>query len=314
MKSIITIGTRGSELALWQANWVKSSLLKRYSSLQVELLIIKTKGDKILDVPLAKVGGKGLFVKEIEEALLNNTIDLAVHSMKDMPADIPEGLCICAVPEREVPNDVLISHKKLTLSGLPEGAKIGTSSLRRSSQILNYRPDIQILPLRGNLNTRIKKLESENLDAIVLAAAGMKRLGLENKISEYIDLETLLPAVGQGALCIETRQEDPDTHEIVSQLDHEKTSTVTKSERAFLHRLEGGCQVPMAAYGTIKRSELTLTGMVAEIDGKRIIKKTTKGPVEQAEQIGIELAELLINLGANEILERLNQESGNYEK
>lgn len=314
MKTDITIGTRGSELALWQAKWVKSAILRHFPELSVNLEIIKTKGDKILDVPLAKVGGKGLFVKEIEEALLNGRIDLAVHSMKDMPAEIPDGLCIGAVPEREIPNDVLISKNHLTLSELPEGAKIGTSSLRRSSQLLNFRPDIAIRTLRGNLGTRIKKLETDDLDAIVLAAAGVKRLNLEDKVSEYIDSNTLIPAVGQGALCIETRENDPATHKIISRLDHPVTRGIITGERAFLHRLEGGCQVPMAAYGTVNGSVLTITGMVAEIDGSKIIKQVLTGPLDQAGKIGTELAERLINMGAGEILEKLTQEFNANEK
>jgi hydroxymethylbilane synthase len=308
MKSRITIGTRGSQLALWQANWVKSAIIKHYPSLTVTLEIIKTKGDKILDVPLAKVGGKGLFVKEIEAALLDGRIDLAVHSMKDMPAQIPEGLCIGAVPEREIPNDVLISYDGLPLALLPKGAKIGTSSLRRASQILNARPDLQILSLRGNLNTRINKLEANQFDAIVLAAAGVKRLLLEHKIAEYIDVNTLIPAVGQGALCIEVRDQDPDTNAIVKKLDHFETNRVSCCERAFLKRLEGGCQVPMAAYGTISNDTLTINGMVAEIDGSNVIKQTVSGPVSAAERIGTELAERLIDRGAGDILDKLIRE------
>ena len=314
MKTLITIGTRGSRLALWQANWVKSAIVKHHPSLSIKLDIIKTKGDKILDVPLAKVGGKGLFVKEIEEALLNGRIDLAVHSMKDMPAQIPEGLCIGAVPKREAPNDVLISNNNLTMSSLPMGAKIGTSSLRRASQLLNMRPDITIMPLRGNLDTRIKKLEAHQFDAIVLAAAGVKRLGFENKITEYIDLNTIIPAVGQGALCIEIRKQDTDTHAIVSTLDHFETNRVIACERAFLIRLEGGCQVPMAAHGTIKEDKLTMSGLVGETDGSKMIKQTISGPVAEAEQIGTELAGRLIDMGAGEILERLTLELNKNEK
>jgi hydroxymethylbilane synthase len=314
MKSNIRIGTRGSSLALWQANWVKSSLIDLFPSLLIELEIIKTKGDKILNVPLAKVGGKGLFVKEIEEALLDGRIDLAVHSMKDMPAEIPQGLCIGAVPEREIPNDVLISKNGLTLAGLPKGATIGTSSLRRSSQLLYKRPDFKIMPLRGNVNTRIKKLQTEPLDAIVLAAAGVKRLGLKDKITEYIDFDTLLPAVGQGALCIETRAQDQKTHKIISALNHEATNKVVTCERAFLNRLEGGCQVPMAAFGTITGSDLSLTGLIAEVDGTKIIKEIISGPASDMEQIGIKLAERLISQGGGEILDRLKQEALKNEK
>jgi hydroxymethylbilane synthase len=313
MKNHIIIGTRGSDLALWQANWVKSELVRHHPSLTVDLSIIKTKGDIILDVPLAKVGGKGLFVKEIEEAMLDGRIDIAVHSMKDMPAEIPDGLCIAAVPERENPGDALISRNNIPLSRLPEGARIGTSSLRRASQLLFARPDIQIMPLRGNINTRIRKLDTEGLDAVVLAAAGVKRLNLEEKISEYIDFDILLPAVGQGALCIETREQDDDTRAFVSVLDHALTHQVIFAERAFLHRLEGGCQVPMAAYGTIKNAVLTLTGMVAEIDGSRIIKDQITGPARDARLLGIALAERLIVQGAGDILDRVINEltSGN---
>ncbi len=313
MKTHLIIGTRGSALALWQANWVKSGLISRHPSLSVDLSIIKTKGDMILDVPLAKVGGKGLFVKEIEEALKDGRIDMAVHSMKDMPAEIPDGLCIAAVPERESPCDVLISRNNIPLSQLPKGARIGTSSLRRASQLRFARPDIEIVPLRGNLNTRIQKLETEALDAVVLAAAGVKRLNLEEKISEYIDFDVLLPAVGQGALCIESRQEDPDTLALVRILDHALTHQSIIAERAFLHRLEGGCQVPMAAYGTINGEELTLTGMVAEIDGSGIIKDVITGPAADAHQIGTNLAERLIRQGANDILQRLIQELNIHE-
>jgi hydroxymethylbilane synthase len=222
----ITIGTRGSQLALWQANWVKDALESHHPDLTVNLATIKTKGDKILDVPLAKVGGKGLFVKEIEEALLNGRIDLAVHSMKDMPADIPVGLCIGAIPEREEPHDVLIARSGQPLDRLVHGARVGTSSLRRSAQLLRARPDIVIVPLRGNLDTRLKKLESGSMDAIVLAAAGVRRLGLADRITEIIDGSVMLPAVGQGALCIEIRENDPRIAPLVAVLDHSSTRQV----------------------------------------------------------------------------------------
>lgn len=309
MKQAIKIGTRGSKLALWQANWVKSALGKHYPEISVEIQTIKTTGDKILDVPLAKVGGKGLFVKEIEEALLDGRVDVAVHSMKDMPADLPDGLCIGAVPEREIPNDVLISNNGKALCDLPKGARVGTSSLRRAAQLLAIRPDLAILPLRGNLDTRIKKLESNQLDAIVLAAAGVKRLNLADKITQHLNVDLLIPAVGQGALCIEIRENDPEVSSIVSVLDHFETNRVVAGERAFLARLEGGCQVPMAAHGEIKESALTISGMVAAIDGSGVFKQTVSGPVSSAEQIGVELAERLIDMGAGEILEKLKQEA-----
>jgi hydroxymethylbilane synthase len=301
----IKIGTRGSKLALWQANWVKSALNAGNTSIAVELVPIKTKGDKILDVPLAKVGGKGLFVKEIEDALLNDRIDLAVHSMKDMPSEIPDGLCVGAIPEREIPQDVLISKKGLLLHDLMPGARIGTSSLRRSSQLLHARPDLDILPLRGNLDTRLKKLETENLDAIILAAAGVKRLGLENRITEYLDENVMLPAVGQGALCIEIRQNDPEIEPIIAALNHQQSWTVVMGERAFLNRLEGGCQVPIAAHGKIEKNTFTLCGLVASVDGTTVIKETLSGHEDSSESIGVNLADRLLSMGAKTIMENL---------
>jgi len=308
MNKTIKIGTRGSKLALWQANWVKSALEAQNPALAVELVIIKTKGDKILDVPLAKVGGKGLFVKEIEDALLNGHVDLAVHSMKDMPAEIPQGLCIGAIPEREIPQDVLISKNGHQLSELGAGAHIGTSSLRRASQILHARPDLVIKSLRGNLDTRLKKLETENLDAVILAAAGVKRLGLEDRITEYLDETIMLPAVGQGALCIEIRQNDPVIEPLVAALEHPRTRTVVMGERAFLNRLEGGCQVPMAAYGTVENNTFTLYGLVATLDGATLIKDTLSGPADSSEQIGLDLAERLVSRGAQKIIESLKED------
>ncbi len=315
MKKNIKIGTRGSKLALWQANWVKSTLISINPSLSVDLFIIKTKGDKILDVPLAMVGGKGLFVKEIEEALLDGRIDLAVHSMKDMPAEIPTGLCIGAVPERETPNDVLISKNGLLFSELTSGSRIGTSSLRRSAQLRHARPDIVILPLRGNLDTRLKKLETENMDATILAAAGVKRLNYESRITEYLDENIMLPAVGQGALCIEIRENDAAIEPIVTTLDHQKTRSAVIGERAFSNCLEGGCQVPIAAYGKIEKNIFTLSGLVADIDGKTILKKTLSGPVEQSESIGVKLADSLISMDAKKILENIKAGTNeNYER
>ncbi len=301
----IKIGTRGSKLALWQANWVKSALNAGNTSIAVELVPIKTRGDKILDVPLAKVGGKGLFVKEIEDALLDGRIDLAVHSMKDMPSEIPDGLCVGAIPEREIPQDVLISKKGLLLHDLMPGARIGTSSLRRSSQLLHARPDLVILPLRGNLDTRLKKLETENLDAIILAAAGVKRLGLENRITEYLDENVMLPAVGQGALCIEIRQNDSEIEPIIAALNHQETWTVVMGERAFLNRLEGGCQVPIAAHGKIEKNTFTLCGLVASVDGTTVIKETLSGPEDSSVSIGLKLADRLLSMGAKTIMENL---------
>ncbi len=301
----IKIGTRGSKLALWQANWVKSALESIDSHLCAELVIIKTKGDKITDVPLAEVGGKGLFVKEIETAILENRIDLAVHSMKDMPADIPAGLQIGAIPERENPADVLISKSGQKLAELKHQACIGTSSLRRAAQLRFDRPDVCILPLRGNLDTRIRKLEAGEFDAVILAAAGIRRMGLENKITEYLDPDRILPAVGQGALCIEIRSDDSENLQLISGLDHNPTRLAVSGERAFLNRLEGGCQVPLAAYGQVIRDRFILSGLVAEVDGSKQIKDSLTGSPAECEGIGIALAERLLDRGAGQILNKL---------
>jgi hydroxymethylbilane synthase len=305
MKVVIKIGTRASRLALWQAQWVQTALAGKYPGQSVELVTIQTRGDKILDVPLAKVGGKGLFVKEIEQALLDSRIDIAVHSMKDMPAEIPPGLCIAAVPPRETAGDVLISRESANFSDLKHGAVVGTSSLRRAAQLRHARPDIIIEPLRGNLNTRLKKLHTENLDAIVLAAAGVKRLNLQAHITQYLDADIMLPAVGQGALCIETRQNDTDIAPLIAALNHEPSRAIVLGERAFLNRLGGSCQVPIAGHGTIREERFFLTGLVAEPDGSRIIRDSCSGSAGDTETVGITLAEQLVAKGAGEILEKL---------
>jgi len=305
MAQPVTIGTRGSPLALWQANWIRTALLQNDPDLDVELLKIKTRGDKILDVPLAKVGGKGLFVKEIEEAMLDGRIDIAVHSMKDMPAVIPEGLCVGAVPKRESPKDVLIARRAAGFADLPKGASVGTSSLRRGAQLLFLRPDLKIRPLRGNLDTRLKKLETEGLDAVVLAAAGVVRLGLSERITEVLDEEVMLPAVGQGALCVEVRSDDEQILNRVSRLEDAETRTTVAAERAFLARLEGGCQVPIAAHGRLAGGRLSLTGLVADVEGTRRIREVAEGPPESAEALGIALAETLLSRGAQEILDEV---------
>jgi len=308
MAQTIVIGTRGSQLALWQANWVRGALSERFPDLRVELLVIKTKGDKILDVALAKVGGKGLFVKEIEEALISGRIDLAVHSMKDMPAAVPEELCIGAVPKRENPLDVLITRNGGGLSALPEGARVGTSSLRRAAQLRGRRPDLEIRTLRGNLDTRLRKLAEGDLDAIVLAAAGMLRMGLAGQVSEYLCADVMLPAVGQGALCIEMRRGDPRVARLAAALDDTATRTVVAGERAFLKRLEGGCQVPIAAHGRLAGGVFSLTGLVAEVDGRTIIRQSRSGAAAASQAVGVQLAEHLLALGAGEILDKLKSE------
>lgn len=308
MKASLRIGTRGSQLALWQARWVQAAIMRQQPDVEVDLVIIKTQGDKILDVPLAQVGGKGLFVKEIEEALLDGRIDLAVHSMKDMPAELPEGLTICAIPKRENPLDALISVRYNSIDHLPEGARVGTSSLRRSAQLKHLRPDLVIVPLRGNLDTRLKKLETTDLDAIVLAAAGLMRLGLGHRITAYLTDEQMLPAVGQGALCIETRDADPEVQSIIESLDDPGTRTAVMAERAFLKRLEGGCQVPIAGHAKAVGATVSLCGLVADLDGRTIIKNTMTGQVERADRLGRSLGEDLLKRGAGPILEGLQKD------
>ena len=302
---IIRIGTRGSPLAVWQAEWVRSRLLALNPQYKAELVKIKTTGDKIIDVPLAQVGGKGLFVKEIETALLEGRIDLAVHSMKDMPAEIPQGLCIGAVPERESPLDVLISRNNILFEELPKGAGIGSSSLRRGAQVRHVRPDVTVHPLRGNLDTRIRKLETEGLDAIIVAAAGVRRLGLEDRISEYLSEQIVLPAIGQGALSIELREDDDLTRSLLDPMNHMETRLAVESERAFLSRLEGGCQVPIAARAKIVGDEIELTGLIAEVDGSVILREAIKGPTGEHEKLGVELANRLLEKGGREILEKI---------
>jgi hydroxymethylbilane synthase len=305
----VVIGTRGSPLALWQARWVRTALQERFPETSIELHTIKTQGDKILDVPLAKVGGKGLFVKEIEEALQEGRVDIAVHSMKDMPAELPEGLEIGAVPERESPVDVLISRDGRGLLDLAPGSMIGTSSLRRAAQLRHRRPDLRIAPLRGNLDTRLRKLETEDLAAVVLAAAGVRRLGLEHRISEHLDPALMLPAVGQGALCIEIRRGDPYIGPMVAALDHPDTRVAVSGERAFLRRLEGGCQVPIAGHGTVDGEKFRLAGLVADVDGSTLIRHSLAGPARSAAQLGIELAEVLLSRGADALLAKLTAAS-----
>jgi hydroxymethylbilane synthase len=306
MTAGVRIGTRGSKLALWQANFVKSLLTEKFPQQPIELIVIKTLGDKIVDVPLAKVGGKGLFVKEIEQALLDDRIDVAVHSMKDMPAEIPPGLCIGAVPPRETPFDVLISKHGAKLAELPSGSVIGTSSLRRAAQLRHLRPDLMIRPLRGNLDTRLRKLQTEDLDAVVVAAAGVKRLNFDQRVTEYLDCEVMLPAAGQGALCIEIRKDDPLIGPMTAALDDSATRAVVSGERAFLYRLQGSCQVPIAGYGERKGSDrFTLHGLVADVDGSTVIRDSLSGAMNGCEQIGVRLAETLLARGADQILARL---------
>ena len=301
----VTIGSRGSPLALWQANWVKDLLRSHHSDLEVDIQIIKTSGDKIQDIPLAKIGGKGLFVKEIEEGLLKREVDFAVHSMKDMPIIFPMNLCIACVTKRENPFDALISKNNIKLDDLPKGAKVGTGSLRRMSQLLYYRPDLKLVPLRGNLETRLKKLETEGLDAIILAAAGLIRLGWSDRITEIISPEVLLPAMGQGAVGIETRKNDVDNQILLADMDHEETHYALDAERALVSQLEGGCNVPIGSFATLDGDKITLTGLVASLDGKTMYKKELTDLKTNAIALGRKLGDELIELGADRIMQEI---------
>ena len=301
----LRIGTRKSKLALWQANYVKERLeSKGYS---VELVLITTTGDKILDAPLAKIGGKGLFVKEIEEALLRGDIDLAVHSLKDVPMVLPEGLILGAITEREEPFDVLISRDGRRLQELPEGAKVGTSSLRRQVQIKRKRPDLRVETLRGNVDTRLRKLEEGLYDAIVLAYAGVKRMGFEERVSQV--LEDFIPAVGQGSLAIEIRQEDKRVYEAIAFLDHRESRIRAECERAFLRELQGGCQVPIGAYAWLEGEKLKLKAFISDLEGKRFLEGVEEGDLHQAEQVGKKLARRLLEEGGKAILEEVYHQS-----
>ena len=305
-KRKLIIGTRGSKLALWQANWVKSEIEKIQPSVEIELKTIKTTGDKILDVPLSKFGGKGLFVKEIEESLLCGESDLAVHSMKDVPVEFPDGLHLAAILKREAPEDALISLSGLKFMDLPTGAKIGTSSLRRACQLMNLRPDIEILQLRGNLDTRVRKLDEGQFDAIVVAAAGLNRLNMAARITESLATSLCLPAIGQGAVGVECRTQDSVVNPIVAKLNHRDTEVCVLAERALLKKLQGGCQVPIAAYATLcGNGTLRLAALVGSVSGDRIIRGTKEGSVDDAEATGVALALELLNKGAKEILDEV---------
>jgi hydroxymethylbilane synthase len=307
----LTIGTRGSALARWQAEWVKTRLQAAHPRLDVSLTIIKTTGDKILDVPLAKVGGKGLFVKEIEDALLAGTVDVAVHSMKDVPTVLPDSLHVAAIPQREDPSDALISRSGLPLAKLSPRATIGTSSLRRQAQLLAYRSDFTIANLRGNLDTRLRKVTDGDMDAVVLAAAGLRRLGWDARITEILSPEICLPAIGQGALGIECRRDDTRVNELVAVLDHPESRVCVDAERALLARLEGGCQVPIAAHATlVGGGRLTLNGLIAGVRGERVLRDQITGEPGDGPELGRRLAERLLGLGGDQILRAVYAGSG----
>lgn len=302
---ILKIATRQSPLALWQAEHIRARLEALHADLKVELVTFVTQGDKILDTPLAKIGGKGLFVKELEAALLDGRADLAVHSMKDVPMALPEGLSLPVICEREDPLDAFVSNTYHSFDELPQGAKVGTSSLRRKSQILKQRPDLNIIDLRGNVGTRLSKLDSGLYDAIILASAGLKRLGLAERIRHTLQPEISLPAVGQGALGLECRATDQAVLDLILPLLHDETDVCVRAERAFNAYLEGGCQVPIAGYATLNQGQLHIEGRVGSVDGLTLLKVELSGTPEQAEQLGVSLAQQLLEQGAGDLLKAL---------
>jgi hydroxymethylbilane synthase len=300
----LIIGSRGSKLALWQTNYVRSSLLERHAGLEVEVRIIKTRGDKVLDVALSKVGGKGLFTKELEEAIISRKVDLAVHSMKDLPTELPQGLMAGVVTRRTHGGDALISRRGRYFKDLPVGGRVGTSSLRRKVQLRTLRPDLEYTDLRGNVDTRLNKLDSGAYDAIVLAEAGLVRLELADRISEVFSPETVTPAAGQGALALEYRIGDSTTEELVSFLADKKTTLEVQEERRFLRTLGGGCQVPIGAWAeSLPEGNLRVQGMIADLDGSRLIRETLTGPPEA--EPGRILAEQMLAAGGRELLEEI---------
>ena len=320
-KKKLIVGTRSSQLALWQADFVIGELRKRYPDLAIEKRLMTTKGDKILNAPLAKIGGKGLFTKELETAMLAGEIDIAVHSLKDMPVMVPEGLVITAVTERADAGDALVSQRYGSFGALPEGAKVGTSSLRRRAQLLHARPDLQIVDLRGNVNTRLRKLEEENFDGIILACAGLKRLGFGERVRQVLPRSLCLPAVGQGALAIESRIDDRETRELLSFLDDGITRACTAAERGFLATVEGGCQVPVGVYAqpvdnadiledahTGKAEAIRVEAVIASLDGRKLFRDSVEGAADEAEFLGISLANKLLDMGGREILRSLGIE------
>lgn len=307
MRHKYIIGSRGSELALWQTKCVKATLEKHFPHIDLEIKIIKTTGDKMLDVALAKIGDKGLFTKQIENALLNGEIDLAVHSLKDLQTVQPSGLVIGAVSKREMPNDVLIAKKYRSIDDLPSGARVATGSLRRKSQLLHYRRDLEIIEIRGNVPTRIAKFNESNLDALILAYAGVHRLDLDACISQIIPFEIVLPAVGQGAMAVEIREDNARLKELLQILNDQETESCVTAERAFLRTLEGGCQVPIGANAILENDEIRLEGMVGNLDGSINWREKIVGAKKDAEDLGISLAQTLIGKGANRLLERTRE-------
>lgn len=302
----LVIGTRGSKLALWQSEYVRGKL-EEVTGLPVRLKVIKTTGDKILDVPLAKVGGKGLFTKELEVELLAGTVDLCVHSMKDVPTELPGGCAIAAMPERVDPRDVIVSGAGYDIITLPQGARLGTSSLRRRSQVVHLRPDLEIVDVRGNLDTRMRKAEDGELDAVILAAAGITRMGWGDRITSYVPVTQMVPAVGQGAIGIEIREDDEYMLHAMEKIGHPETMECVTAERVVMRRLEGGCQVPIGAYARYEDGTLTMDAMVGSVDGQRIVRHQMCGDAGEPEALGEAMVEVLRSLGADEILAEIRE-------
>lgn len=305
LEKTLKIATRQSPLALWQANYVKDRLQQLYPDLTIELVPMVTKGDVILDSPLAKIGGKGLFVKELENALLTQEADIAVHSMKDVPMQFPEGLGLAVICQREDPRDAFVSHSYRTFAELPQGAVVGTSSLRRQCQLKALRPDLDIRSLRGNVGTRLSKLDNGDYNAIILASAGLIRLGLADRIASFIDVEQSLPAAGQGAVGIECRTDDMQVQALLAPLADAETTYCVRAERAMNNHLQGGCQVPIGGYAVLQQGQLYLRALVGDIDGSRIIRAEGKSAVENAEVLGVQIAEQLLAQGADKILQAI---------
>ena len=302
MTEIVRIATRRSPLALWQAEFVRASLIALHPGIKVELVKMVTQGDKILDTPLAKVGGKGLFVKELEVGMMEGDADIAVHSMKDVPVQFPDGLHLSVICEREDPRDAFVSNEFDDIEQLPQGAIVGTSSLRRQCQLRSWRPDLQIKDLRGNVNTRLNKLDHSEYDAIILASAGLKRLGFQDRIKQSLATDISLPAVGQGAVGIECRTDDERINSLIAPLNHQQTRTCVLAERAMNERLEGGCQVPIAGFAELEYGQVKMRGLVGRPDGKQVIRGNIEGTAKNAEQLGTMLADDLLSRGAKEIL------------
>ena len=305
----LRIGTRGSTLARWQAEFVRKHLFQ-LTGVEAEIILIKTDGDKQQNLPLTQIGGKGIFIKELEEALLEETIDLAVHSVKDIPTDTPGRLFFPAVCRRDDVRDCLVSHRGTLLANLKPGARVGTSSLRRQAQLRRHRPDLDLRDLRGNVDTRLRKVDSGEYDAIVLAKAGLDRLGWSQKIAETLSTDISLPAVGQGAIAIESRVRDQEAAEILGKLDDEETRTVIIAERALLAALQGGCQVPLGAWARMERGELVMEAAVCSVDGQRYVRQKVTGQPAQAAELGQQMAQLLVENGARDILEEVNRARG----